>query len=70
MVRCEYLGTDVEPTQVTFCLSAQYRVYTARETHDWFLRMMQELRSLRWRRISLANGRCRCSETVRGVLVV
>ena len=32
----------MEPTCVSFCLSPRYGIRTAREAHDWFLRMMQQ----------------------------
>ena len=39
-VRCEYPGTPLEPTEVTFGLSPSYGIHTAREAHDWFIEMM------------------------------
>ena len=39
-VRCEY--PDTAPTEVTFALSPSYGLLTAREAHEWFLRMMRE----------------------------
>ncbi len=41
-IRCEYPDTLMAPTEVTFRLSPHYGIYSAREAHDWFLRMMQE----------------------------
>ena len=41
-VRCEYPDSYLEPTCVSFRLSTSYGIRTAREAHDWFLRMMQE----------------------------
>ncbi len=41
-VRCEYPDTDMPPTEVTFGLSPSYGIHTARDAHDWFLRMMRE----------------------------
>ena len=41
-VRCEYPDTPLDPTEVTFGLSPRYGIHTAREAHDWFLRMMRE----------------------------
>ncbi len=41
-VRCEYLGTFLEPTEVSFGLSPRYGIHTAREAHEWFLQMMAE----------------------------
>ena len=41
-IRCEYPDTLMSPTEVTFCLSPRYRIHSAREAHDWFLRMMGE----------------------------
>ncbi len=40
-IRCEY-PDGMEPTQVTFRISPTYGIHSAREAHDWFLRMMQE----------------------------
>ncbi len=40
-VRCEYPDTDMLSTEVTFCLARSYGIDTAREAHDWFLRMMR-----------------------------
>ena len=40
-VRCEYPDTDLPPTEVTFGLARSYGIHTAREAHDWFLRMMR-----------------------------
>ena len=39
-VRCEYPGSDSPPDEVTFRLSPRYGLLTARDTHDWFLKMM------------------------------
>ncbi len=41
-IRCEYPDNYLEPTCVSFRLSPSYGIRTAREAHDWFLRMMQE----------------------------
>ena len=41
-IRCEYPDTLLEPTEVSFRLSTSYGLRTAREAHDWFLRMMRE----------------------------
>ncbi len=38
-VRREY--PDVAPTEVSFRLSPSYGLLTAREAHDWFLRMVR-----------------------------
>ena len=40
-IRCEYPDTPLEPTEVTFRLSPRYAIHTAREAHEWFLRMMR-----------------------------
>ena len=39
-VRCEYADLGMAPTEVSFGLSPRYGIHTAREAHDWFLRMM------------------------------
>ena len=41
-VRCEYPDSGMAPTEVTFALSPRYGIHTAREAHDWFLKMMAE----------------------------
>ena len=41
-VRCEYPDMNSPPTDVTFQLSPRCGIHTAREAHDWFLRMMRE----------------------------
>ena len=40
-VRCEYPGTDMAPTVVTFNLSPRHGLLTARGAHEWFLGMMR-----------------------------
>ena len=39
-VSCSYPDTDLAPTVVSFRLSPSYGLLTARDAHDWFLRMM------------------------------
>ena len=41
-VRCEYPGTLLPPTEVTFGLSCAYGLLTPREAHAWPLEMMRE----------------------------
>ena len=41
-VRCEYPGTPLEPTEVTFSLSPSYGLTTGHEANEWFLEMMRE----------------------------
>ena len=41
-IRCEYPGSDSPPDEVTFRLSPSYGLHTARDVHDWFLRMIRE----------------------------
>ena len=41
-VRCEYPDTSMSPTVVTFGPSPRYGLSTARDTHEWFISMMQE----------------------------
>ena len=41
-IRCEYPDTPLDPTEVTFRLSPRYGIHTAREAHEWFLKMMAE----------------------------
>ena len=41
-IRCEYPGCCSPPSEVTFRLSPRYGIHTAREAHDWFLKMMAE----------------------------
>ena len=40
-VLCEYPDTGLAPTEITFGLSPRYGIFTARDAHDWFLKMMQ-----------------------------
>ncbi len=40
-VRCEYLDTPLEPTEVSFRLAPSYGIHDARDAHDWFLQMMR-----------------------------
>ncbi len=42
IVRCEYPDTDMPPTVVTFGLARSYGIHTAREAHDWFIKMMRK----------------------------
>ena len=48
-IRCEYTDSWMAPTEVSFRLSPHDGIHTAREAHDWFLRM-RSMRSSRWRR--------------------
>ena len=41
-VCCTYHNTSLPPTCVTFGLSHEYGFTSAREAHDWFLRMVAE----------------------------
>ena len=41
-IRCEHPDTSLQSTEVTFRLSRRYGIHTAREAHDWFLRMLRE----------------------------
>ena len=41
-VRCEYPDMPLESIEVTFGLSPRYGILTARDAHDWFLRMVRE----------------------------
>ena len=61
----------MEPTCVSFRLSPCYGIRTAREAHNWFLRMMREHEELEV--VTDEPGEWPvpfCSETVRDVLVV
>ena len=40
-VRCEYPDGSSPPSEVSFRLSPSYGIDTAREAHDWFLRMIR-----------------------------
>ncbi len=40
-IRCEYPELGMTPTEVCFRLSPRYGIHTAREAHEWFLRMMR-----------------------------
>ena len=41
-VRCEYPGTSLLSTEVTFRLSRRYGIQTSLDANLWFLRMMQQ----------------------------
>ena len=41
-IRCEYPDTPLEPTIVSFCLARSYGIHSAREAHEWFLKMMRK----------------------------
>ncbi len=69
-VRCEYPDTDMPPTEVTFGLSPSYGILTAREAHDWFLRMMREHEEFEVETDRAGEPPLSFwSETVRGVMV-
>ena len=40
--RCVYPDMSSPPSEVSFRLSPSYGLLTAREVHDWFLKMMAE----------------------------
>ncbi len=63
-------GTPLEPTEVTFGLSPRYAIHTAREAHDWFLRMMHEHEEFEVETDESGEWPVPfCSETVRRVVV-
>ena len=69
-IRCEYPGTDLPPTEVTFRLSPSYGLTTGHEANEWFLEMMRqheefEVETDRAGEAPLSFW----SETVRGVMV-
>ena len=67
-VRCVY--PDMPPTEVTFCLSPRYSFHSAREAHDWFLRMMLEHEEFEVKTDQPGQLPMPfCSETVRRVVV-
>ena len=39
---CTYASTSLPPTSITFRLSPDYGIQSAREAHDWFLSMIEE----------------------------
>ena len=41
-IRCEYPDGSSPPSEVFFGLAPSYGIHTAREAHDWFLRIMRE----------------------------
>ena len=41
-VLCVYPDGSSPPDEVSFSLSPSYGLHTAREAHDWFLKMMAE----------------------------
>ena len=67
-VRCEY--PDMAPTEVSFGLSPRYGLLTAREAHDWFLRMMRNCEEFEVETDVPGEWPVPvCSETVRRVVV-
>ena len=42
-VRCEYPDMSSPPSEVSFSLSRSYGLLTAREAHEWFLKMIAEI---------------------------
>ncbi len=40
-VHCEYPDMSSPPSEVCFRLSPHYGIHTAREVHEWFLKMMR-----------------------------
>ena len=69
-IRCEYLGLCPYPVEITFGLSPRYGIRTAREAHDWFLKMMSEHYAFEVETDRAGEPPLPfCSETVRQVLV-
>ena len=69
-VRCEYPGSGSPPDEVSFRLSPSYGLLTAREAHDWFLRMMHEHEEFEVETDEAGPWPVPfCSETVRRVVV-
>ena len=69
-VGCGYPDTPLEPTEVTFHVSPRYGLHTAREAHDWFLRMVREFEEFEVETDELGELPVPfCSETVRQVVV-
>ena len=67
-VHCEY--PDQPPTEVTFGLSPSYGLTTAREAHDWFLKMMRNFEEFEVETDMAGEWPVPfCSETVRRVVV-
>ena len=67
-IRCEYTDGYLKPTQVTFRISPSYGIHSAREAHDWFLRLMQDFEEFEV--LTDEPGEWPvpfCSETVRSV---
>ncbi len=69
-IHCEYPGTSLEPTEVTFALSPRYGIHSAHEAHDWFLRMMREHEEFEVETDRAGEWPVPfCSETIRRVVV-
>ena len=69
-VGCGYPDTPLEPTEVTFHVSPRYGLHTAREAHDWFLRMVREFEEFEVETDELGELPIPFwSETVLGVMV-
>ena len=69
-VRCEYPDDSSPASEVSFRLSPSYGLLTAREAHDWFLRMMHEHEEFEVETdVAGESPLSFWSETVRGVMV-
>jgi len=69
-IRCEYPDSGMAPTEVSFRLSPRYGIHTAREAHDWFLKMMAEHEEFEVETDEPGEWPMPfCSETVRRVVV-
>ena len=69
-VRCEYPGSDSPPSEVSFRLSPSYGLHTARDVHEWFLKMMRAHEEFAVETDKAGEWPVPfCSETVRRVVV-
>ncbi len=69
-VRCEYPDTYMRSTVVTFGLSPRYGLHTARDAHEWFLKMMRAHEEFAVETDKAGEWPVPfCSETVRRVVV-
>ena len=69
-IRCEYPGCCSPPDEVSFRLSPRHGLGSAREAHEWFLKMMAENEEFEVETDKAGEWPVPfCSETVRRVVV-
>ena len=69
-VLCVYPDMSSPPSEVSFSLAPSYGLLTAREAHDWFLKMIREHEEFEVETDKAGEWPVPfCSETVRRVVV-